>query len=160
MNIIIWTIIICLFIISFVGVFIPIVPAVVAIWIGFFLYHFFISSEQLSVLFWIVMVIFTIILVGADLLTNRYFVHKFGGTKKSEWGAIIGVIIGTFIYPPFGMIFLPLLIVFCLEIIEKRPVKEAMLAAVGALAGFLSGVVAKIILQFIMIIWFVLTIFI
>lgn len=158
MDVIIWSIIIILFILSFAGLFIPIIPAVLVIWIGFILYHFFIDHEQLSLLFWIVMAVFTIILVGADFLTNHYFVNKFGGSKASQWGAIVGVMIGVFVYPPFGIIFVPLLIVFVIEIIAKRTVKQASLASVGALAGFLSGIIAKTIIQFTMITWFIIVI--
>lgn len=158
MDILIWTIIICLFILSFIGVFVPIIPAVVAIWIGFFVYHFFITNEKLTFLFWLIMIIFTIILVGSDIVTNKFFVNKFGGSKKSEWGAIIGVVIGTFIYPPLGMIFIPLLIVFIVEVLDGRTAKQASLAAIGSLVGFLSGVVAKIFIQLVMIIVFTITV--
>lgn len=145
-------------IVSFVGVFIPIIPAVLFLWGSFLLYHFFIDSEQLTFLFWVITTLFTIILFTADLLTNSYFVKKFGGSKRSEWGAIIGVMIGTFVYPPLGMIVLPLLIVLFLEIYSGRPVKEATLASVGALIGFLSGVMAKVMIQAVMVFIFILQI--
>ncbi len=154
MAIIIWTLIICLFIVSMIGVFVPVIPAVVLIWLGFILYHFALDPNQLSTFFWIVMSVFTIILVVADLLTNRYFVTKFGGSKGSQWGAIIGIIIGTFIYPPVGIILVPLLLVFLIEIAQHKTMKEASLASMGALAGFLSGVIAKFLIQLIMIVWF------
>ncbi|MEI3604108.1 DUF456 family protein [Pseudogracilibacillus sp. SE30717A] len=159
MEIIIWALIIVLFIVSMIGVFVPVIPAVALIWLGFILYHFFLEPHQLSVFFWVVMAVFTIILVIADLLTNRYFVNKFGGTKGSQWGAIIGVIIGTFIYPPLGIIVVPLILVFLIEMVQHKTAKEASLASVGALAGFLSGVIAKFLIQFIMIAWFFITIF-
>src|SRR5690554_3346831 len=93
----IWTIIILLFIISMIGVIFPIVPSVLVIWIGFILYHFFIDNEQLTILFWVIMFLFTAILIIADLLTSRYFVNKFGGSKWGEWGAIVAIIIGAFV---------------------------------------------------------------
>lgn len=45
METILWIIIIACFIISFVGLIYPIIPAVLMIWIGVALYHFFILSE-------------------------------------------------------------------------------------------------------------------
>lgn len=160
MELTLWIIIICLFILSMIGLFVPIIPAVAVIWIGFFLYHFFINNSELSVMFWIAMAVCTILLVGADILTNRYFVNKFGGSKASQWGAILGVIIGVFVYPPFGIIIVPFVFVFLIEIAGRRSVKEASLASVGALAGFLSGVVAKFLIQSIMIAWFFIAIFV
>lgn len=160
METFIWFVIIVLFILSFVGVFVPIIPAVVVLWIGFLLYHFFIDSEQLTLFFWLIMVVFTIILFVADILTNKYFVNKFGGSKAGEWGAIIAVIIGAFIYPPFGLIIIPFIVVFIIELIQKRTPKEASLIALGAIAGFLSGVAAKIFIQLVMIVWFFVDIFV
>lgn len=160
METFIWVVVIVLFIFSLVGVFVPIIPAVVALWIGFLLYHFFIDSEQLTLFFWIAMVLFTITLIGSDLLTNKYFVNKFGGSKTGEWGAIAGVVIGAFIYPPFGFIIIPFIVVFVIEMMNKKTPKEASLAAFGALVGFLSGVVAKLLIQLIMIGWFFVVVFV
>lgn len=160
MELLIWILIIALFIASFVGVFVPVVPAVIAVWLGFITYHFLIDNEKLTMLFWIAMGLFTIILLVADFLTNRYFVERFGGSKWSEWGAVIGVIVGVFIYPPIGIIVVPFLIVLIIELIRKQPFKVASLAATGALVGFLSGVVAKMFIQFVMIVIFFIVVFI
>lgn len=154
LDLFIWILIVALFIASFVGVFIPVIPAVIAVWLGFLAYHFFIDDGKLTLLFWLAMGLFTVILIVADFVTNRYFVDKFGGSKWSEWGAIIGVLVGVFIYPPIGVIVVPFLIVMIIELIRKRPFKLAMFAATGALAGFLSGVVAKVFIQFVMIVIF------
>lgn len=154
MELFIWILIVALFIASFVGVFIPVIPAVIAVWLGFFAYHFFIDNEKLTLLFWVMMGLFTLILFVADFLTNRYFVERFGGSKASEWGAIIGVIVGVFIYPPIGIIVVPFLVVLIIELTREQPLKLALFAATGALAGFLSGVIAKMFIQFVMIVIF------
>lgn len=159
METIIWILIVVLFVLSLVGVFVPIIPAVVVLWIGFLLYHFIIDSEQLTLFFWLMMAVFTIILFVADILTNKYFVNKFGGSKAGEWGAVIAVMVGAFIYPPFGLIIIPFVVVFLIEIVQKRTPKEASLIALGAIAGFLSGVVAKLFIQIVMIAWFFIVIF-
>jgi len=159
-DILIWAIIVILFVTAMVGIFIPVIPAVVLIWIGFLLYHFLLDSQQLNILFWIIMIVFTLIIVGADFLTNRYFVGKFGGSKWGQWGAILGIFIGIFVYPPFGIIFVPFIFVFVIEIAQQRSAKEASHAAIGALAGFLSGAVAKFLIQTIMIVWFFISVFV
>lgn len=155
MEFLIWSIIICLFVISFIGIFIPVIPAVLLLWLGFFVYHFFLDGETLAMSFWVAMVVLTIILMVSDFLMSHYFVNKFGGTKWSQFGAVIGVIIGIFVYPPFGMIVVPFLLVFVIEMIEKRSVKIAGLAAIGAIVGFLSSAVAKIFIQLVMVFWFI-----
>src|SRR5699024_4948867 len=97
------------------------------------------------------MTIWTIILIFADIIANSYFVKKFGGSKNGERLAAIGVIVGSFIIPPFGIIIVPFLLVILTEIIQKKTMQEAFRAAFGSLIGFLSGTFAKIIIQLIMI---------
>lgn len=78
-----WIGIVLLFIISFAGLIFPIIPSIVFLWGGFLLYHFGINHEELSVVFWLAMAAFTILIIVADILANSYFVKKYGGSK---WG--------------------------------------------------------------------------
>lgn len=154
MDIIWWIIIVVLFIGSFVGLVFPILPSVLFLWLGFIIYQFGIAGGELNTLFWIAMVIFTILLIGSDIIANSYFVKKFGGSKAGEMGAAVAVIIGSFITPPFGIIYVPFIVVFLIELISRRTVEQAFRASIGSLMGFLGGTFAKIVLQLIMIIWF------
>ncbi|MUK89778.1 DUF456 family protein [Ornithinibacillus sp. L9] len=154
LDILIWVVIIVLFLLSFVGVIFPLVPSVLVLWVGFLLYHFVINGSELTIVFWTAMLIFTIILIVADIIANSYFVKKFGGSKWGERGAALAVIVGSFIYPPFGIIIVPFLAVFLIEMVQRRTAQEALRASIGSLLGFLGGSFAKVFVQLIMIIWF------
>ncbi len=158
LDIIIWIAISVLFILSFVGIIFPIVPSVLVIWGGFLLYHFVLNSNELNAVFWTVMIVLTVVLIVSDIIANSYFVKKYGGSKWGERGAAIAVIIGSFIIPPFGIIIIPFAAVFIIEMIQKRTAQEALLASVGSLIGFLGGAVAKVVLQLVMIIWFIIVV--
>ncbi|WP_404457455.1 DUF456 domain-containing protein [Oceanobacillus kapialis] len=158
LDIIIWVVIAVLFILSFVGIIFPIVPSVLVIWGGFLLYHFVLNNEALNIAFWIVMVILTVVLIAADIIANSYFVKKYGGSKWGERGAAVAVIIGSFIIPPFGIIIIPFLVVFVIEMVQKRTSQEAFRASLGSLIGFLGGAVAKVVLQLVMIVWFLIVV--
>jgi|SRR5690625_543656 len=157
-DLLIWITIIALFILSFIGIIFPLIPSSLFLWIGFFLYHFIINDQRLSYAFWIIMVVFTIILFISDILANSYFVKRFGGSKWGERSAGFAVIIGSFIIPPFGIIVIPLVTVFVVELLQKYTMEKAFFASVGSLIGFLSGMFAKIVIQMIMIIWFIIVI--
>ncbi|UJL46985.1 DUF456 domain-containing protein [Virgibacillus sp. NKC19-16] len=154
LDILIWIAIVVLFILSFVGVLFPIIPSVLVLWVGFLLYHFVLNANELTTFFWIIMGVFTVILFVADIIANSYFVKKFGGSKWGERGAAVAVIVGSFITPPFGIIYVPFIVVFLIEMTQKRTGQEALRASIGSLIGFLGGAVAKVVVQFIMIIWF------
>jgi hypothetical protein len=154
LDILIWIIIIILFVLSFAGVIFPIIPSVLVIWVGFLLYHFVMNPNELDLFFWIAMIVFTVILILADVIANSYFVKKYGGSKWGERGAAVAVIVGSFIIPPFGILIVPFAVVFLIEMMQKRTTNEALRASFGSLIGFLSGTFAKVVLQFVMIVWF------
>ncbi len=153
LDLIIWLLIIISFILSFVGIIYPIIPSPLVLWIGFLLYYFLINND-LSGFFWLAMIILTIILIVSDIIANSYFVKKYGGSKWGERVAGIGVIVGSFIVPPFGIIIVPFFAVIVVEMLQKRSTKEALRAAIGSLLGFLGGAISKVVIQLVMIGWF------
>lgn len=158
LDIIVWVIIIALFIASFAGVIFPIIPSPLVLWVGFLLYHFVINAEELTWFFWVAMAILTVILIVADIIANSYFVKKYGGSKWGERGAAIAVIIGSFIMPPFGILIIPFVAVFLIELMQEKTFEEAVRASFGSLIGFLGGAAAKVVIQLAMIGWFFLVI--
>lgn len=158
MDFILWLLVIGLFILSFVALFYPVLPSMTAVWGGLLVYHFLIDPTRLSTFFWVTMVIMTVILLVADLFASSLSVKRFGGSKLGERGATIAVIIGTFIYPPFGILILPFVVVLLIELFQKRPFYAAVRASIGSLVGFLTGRFAEAVIQLVMIAWFFLNV--
>ncbi|MBY0087707.1 MULTISPECIES: DUF456 domain-containing protein [Brevibacillus] len=157
MEIFLWVVVVLLFLLSIAGIFLPVLPDTILLWAGFLLYHFFIADPGagLPASFWWGMVVLSILLYGADLLTNMYFVKKYGGSKWSSIAAAVGIILGIFVFPPFGMLILPFVFVVIVELmVQKQSMERAVKAGVGSLIGFLGSAVVKVILQVTMIIWF------
>ncbi|GEB33735.1 membrane protein [Brevibacillus parabrevis] len=157
MDILLWIVVLVLFALSIAGIFLPVLPDTILLWAGFLLYHFFIADPGagLPASFWWGMVVFSILLYGADLLTNMYFVKKYGGSKWSSVAAAAGIFLGIFVFPPFGMIVLPFVFVVLVELlVQNQPFERAVKAGFGSLIGFLGSAVVKVVLQVTMIIWF------
>lgn len=157
-DILLWIVIILLFIVSYIGLIYPIIPSSLFIWLGFLTYHFLIDPTNLGWFFWSAMAGLTAILLFADVIANSFFVKRYGGSKWGERGAAIAVIVGSFIIPPFGIIIVPFITVLVIEIVQRSTFKQAFKTAMGSLLGFLGGSIVKIIIQTIMIIWFLFTI--
>jgi len=160
LQILFWIIIIALFLLSFVGLIFPIIPSVVVIWGGFLVYHFLINAVELSIWFWLTMGLLTIMIVVADLVANSYFVKKYGGSKWGERIAAVGTIVGSFFYPPFGIILVPLAAVFVTEYVQHRDVAKAAKIGYASFIGFLSSTFAKAIILTLMILFFLVDVFI
>lgn len=81
----------------------PIIPGVVISYTGLLVYYFTPATEMptLSIVIW------GVLMLVASLLDNilaPYFTKKFGGSKSATRGSFIGLIIGAFFFPPFGMV--------------------------------------------------------
>lgn len=160
MEILWWILVIVSFILGFVGVIAPVIPSVVMFWVGFLIYHFLINSETLTWMFWLVAAVLTALVFVSDLVANSYFVKKYGGSKKSEAAAIVGVIVGMFVYPPFGVIFVPFVFVLALEFISTKDINAAFRAAVGSLLAFFASSAFNFVIYVLLIIWFLLDAFV
>jgi len=154
LDILLWLLVIGLFITSFVALVFPALPSVVAIWGGLLIYHFFINPAELTWFFWVLMGVITVALLLADVIAAGWSVKKFGGSKWGERVASITVIIGSFIFPPFGIIILPFIAVLLVEVMQRKTFQASLRSSFGSIVGFLTGSVAEGILQLIMIIWF------
>ncbi|MCM3766939.1 DUF456 domain-containing protein [Neobacillus niacini] len=154
MDILLWIIIVACFIVSFVGLVYPIIPSVLMIWAGVAVYHFGINSDELSWISWTMLVLLTVLLFLADYLANLHFVDKAGGSKWGMRAATIGLIVGSFVIPPFGVIVVPFVLVLLAELLQKKTFQESAKVAVATLFAFLSGTFAKAVIQLIMIVVF------
>lgn len=160
MTFIFWTLIILAFLSAFVALIMPMIPGILMMWVGFFIYHFAVNNNELSWFFWIAMATLTIITLLSDYVLGGHFVKKYGGSRAGELTAAIGIILGSFFFPPFGIIFIPFTAVFIVELLIHQDFKRALNASIGSLFGFLTSTVAKFMILIIMVIWFVLDIII
>lgn len=155
MEIFIWGLIILFFVISFVGLIYPIIPSVLMIWVGVVLYHFSINPDELSWISWTMFALLTVLLFLADYLANLHFVEKAGGSKWGKIAATVGLIVGSFILPPFGILIVPFALVFVTEMVQKNTTSSSLKVAFATLIAFLSGTLAKGLIQLIMIVVFI-----
>ncbi|MBM7698009.1 DUF456 domain-containing protein [Kurthia huakuii] len=159
MTILAWTIIILLFITAFVGLIYPIIPAVVCIFAGFIVYGLFFSFGDLPWWFWLIEILLTVLIFGADAISNWIGVKKFGGTNAGVWGSTIGLLIGPFVIPFAGILIGPFVGAVIAEwIVSRKNFVTSCKIGFGSLIGFLTSVVTKGIIQVVMIVIFVIAV--
>ena len=155
MEIVYWGLVILLFIIAFVGLIYPVIPSVLFLFAGFILYGLLFTFEPFNWFFWTVQGLFTILLFGADYISNMIGVKKFGGTKAGVWGSTIGLLVGPFVIPFLGIIIGPFIGAVIAELlVHKKGIKEAIKIGFGSVIGFITSVFTKGIIQALMIIYF------
>lgn len=74
-----------------------------------------------------------------DYVFPVWATKRFGGSKRGVWGSTIGLIVGLFFFPPFGIIVGPFLGAFIGEITANQSQRNAIKSAFGSFIGFLLG---------------------
>lgn len=148
-----WLVIVTLFGLSLLGLIYPVLPSILLVWLGFAVYHF--ALEPIgSTWFWVMMLLFTLLVFVADYAAHLYFVSRSGGSRLAQWAALGGLVIGPFIMGPAGLLVGPFAAVLAVELFRQKDPLLAAKVAAGALLGFLSSTVIKLVIQGVMIAWF------
>ncbi len=141
-----------LILIGIIGGFIPVIPGPPLSYAGMIFIH--ITTEasfQPKIL--IIMGVLALFATLTDYILPILGTRTTGGSRHGIFGASLGLIIGIFFFPPFGIIFGPLLGAFLAEIMNKQPSDIAIKSAIGSFIGLMFGIVFKLIVSS-LIAWF------
>lgn len=151
-----WIVASSLFLVAFLGLIYPIIPSVLFIIGGFLLFGLIDSFESMGWLFWIIQILFTILLFGADTIANLFGIKRFGGTSAGGWGSTIGLLFGPFVIPVAGILIGPFIGAVLAELFVTRAgFKQALQSGIGSLIGFLTSTIVKALVMIVMIIIFI-----
>jgi uncharacterized protein YqgC (DUF456 family) len=151
-----WLIVIILFIIGMVGAVYPLLPGTLAIYFAFFVYGWFYGFDSFGFVFWSIQTTIVVFIFAADYAVSALGVKKFGGSRASVIGSILGLIAGPFVIPAFGLLIGPFVGAVIGELIHGTPIQKTFMVGVGSLVGLFSSMVMKIVFQLGMILIFVL----
>lgn len=134
-----------LFILSgIIGCILPVLPGPPLSYIGILLLHF-TERYQFFTNFLILWAVITVVVYGLDYVIPAWGTKKFGGSKRGVWGSIIGLIVGFFFFPPFGIIIGPFVGAVIGEITSGKDTGAALKSGFGSFVGFLTGTILKLI---------------
>lgn len=156
LDILAWIIVVVLFIIGMAGAVFPILPGALAIYAAFFVYGFMISFEPFGWLFWTIQTLIVAVLFLADYAVNAWGVKRYGGSRASVVGSTIGVLVGPFVIPAFGLVIGPFAGAVIGELLTGSDLDRSVKVGWGSLVGLFTSVVVKIVLQAVMILLFAL----
>ncbi len=131
------------------GCVLPIIPGPPLSYIGLLFLHF-TEKYQFSTRFLIIWAIITVVVYVLDYVIPVWGTKKFGGSKRGVWGSVIGLVIGLFFFPPFGIIAGPFLGAVIGELSLGKDSVLALKSGLGSFLGFLAGTLLKLITSGIM----------
>lgn len=135
---------IILMLLGIAGAVLPVLPGPPLSYAGLLLLHF-TAKYQFTAKFLIIWGIITALVVLIDYMVPVWGARKFGAGKAGIYGCIIGLAIGLFVFPPFGIIFGPFIGAVIGEVITGKEADNAMKAGFGSFVGFMTGVMLKVI---------------
>lgn len=132
-------------IIGVLGSILPVLPGPPISWVGLLLLQL-TSVITLNYTFLGITLAIAIIVTVIDYIIPAIGTKKFGGSKYGVTGSMIGLVIGIFMFPPFGLIVGPFIGAYIGELIKDSKDKgKAFKAAVGSFIGFVSSTLLKFI---------------
>lgn len=132
-------------IVGLIGCVVPIIPGIVLNFLALVLLSLTdyadIGLSALAV--WLVV---TILVTVADFYLPAWMTRRFGGSRAGEVGAIVGVLVGMFLFPPFGVILGPFFGAVLGELSrDKKDVDRALKSGLGSFLAFIVGTGLKLI---------------
>lgn len=143
-----------LFALGIIGTLLPVMPGPVLIWLGMLVYGLLTGFENLSLWFFILQGLAALLVMAVDYAATAVGTKRFGGSKVSMWGAVVGLFAGIIVLGPIGIVFGPFLGALVGEMLTGLPLEKAMRSSIGALVGLLGGLFVKLAIEAVMIFWF------
>lgn len=159
-----WILVIGLILVGFFGTFLPVLPGTTLIFVGMLAHYFLMGMQEGSRLTWQSLVVIGLLWVASvvvDWISGAMGAKYFGSSKYGVWGALIGGLVGAVFFSLPGLILGPVIGVFAAEIwFAKKEWKPAANSTVGTVVGGLAGMLGKMILATIMIVWYATDVFV
>ncbi len=102
--------------------------------------------------------VITVVVTVLDYYVPIWGTKKFGGTKWGMYGSGIGLVAGLFL-GPFGLFIGAFAGAFLGEYLNDKDTGRSLKAAVGSFLGLMAGIVVKVLLCLVMLVWSVVAIF-
>lgn len=129
-------------ILGLIGCFIPVLPGPPLAYISLLLLQLG-PVVPFTFNFMMVMGIIVAIITAIDYFIPALGAKKWGGSRFGIIGALLGVVVGLFIFPPLGFVIFPFIGAMMGEIINGANTNKALKAAFGTLIGLIFGTMLK-----------------
>ena len=125
------------------GCALPVLPGPPLSYAGLLLLHF-TEKYEFTGKFLLIWAVITIVVTLIDYWIPVWGAKKFGASRPGVWGSIVGLVAGLLFFPPFGIIIGPFAGAVLGELMAGKQSGAALKAGFGSFAGFISGVLLKL----------------
>jgi uncharacterized protein YqgC (DUF456 family) len=140
---------------GFLGCIIPILPGPPLSFAALIILSLAKAWKPFSLTFILVMAGLTVLVTVLDYVVPAAGAKKYGASKLGMWGSFLGLIIGLFAFPPFGMFIGGIAGAVVGELLAGRKGKEALRAGWGVFMGTIVTIGFKMSLSAVMLFFYV-----
>jgi len=130
-------------VLGIVGCVLPVLPGPLLAYAGMWLFELS-SHHPFTTNMMIIFGMFAVVVSIADYIVPVYGTKVLKGSRYGLRGSATGLIIGTLILFPAGILLGPVLGALIGELIGGRTLKDSLLPAIGAFVGFMTGTLLKL----------------
>lgn len=148
-----------LLLVGLAGSVLPVIPGPPLSFAGLLLLEWS-GFADLSLRYLVVWGAVTLLVTILDYFLPVWMTRRFGGSRAATIGSGLGLVVGIFVFPPWGMILFPFLGALAGELVNNREdTNKALRVAFGSFVAFIAGTGAKLVACVGMIIYAVMAIF-
>lgn len=149
---VVWSILaIVVMLVGLAGIIIPVIPGLLVIWATALIYGFAVGWDAVGVTVMVLLTVIVIVSIVTGILLPKREADEAGASRLSQYGAIVGAIIGFFTIPVVGVFVGALIGILTVELLAKGNWDEAWTATIGLAKGLGLSVVIDLLLGMVMI---------
>ena len=130
--------------VGLIGCVLPVIPGPPLSFLALLILAYAKNWEPFSLTFLVIMAILTVVVSILDYVIPAGGAKKYGASKTGMWGSIIGMPLGLFFFPPWGILLGGIAGALTGELIAGKEGKKAFQASWGIFVGFMVSTGLKL----------------
>lgn len=145
-----WVLCGALIVLGLAGTVLPLLPGTLLVWGGIVLGAWIDDFTRVSTTTVVVVSVLAVLAWGLDYVAGLMGAQKAGASKQALLGAAVGTVVGLFM-GLVGVLFMPLVGAAIGEYLARKDQGRAVKVGVATWVGIMVGLIAKVVLAFIMV---------
>ena len=145
-----WILCVALIVLGLAGTVLPLLPGTVLVWGGIVLGAWIDDFARVGTTTVVVVSVLAVLAWALDYVAGLMGAQKVGASKQALLGAAVGTVMGLFM-GLVGVLFMPLVGAAIGEYVARKDQTRAVKVGVATWIGIMVGLIAKVVLAFIMV---------
>jgi uncharacterized protein YqgC (DUF456 family) len=145
-----WVLCVALIVLGLVGTVLPLLPGTVLVWGGIVLGAWIDDFARVGATSLVVVSVLALLAWALDYVAGLMGAQKVGASKQALLGAAVGTVVGLFM-GLVGVLFMPLVGAAFGEYLARKDQNRAVKVGVATWVGIMVGLIAKVVLAFVMV---------